>query len=50
MNDRYPRFALDGGTSGNVVLDYLEFIYRNYMPEQWLAWGEAAMEGEAHHG
>jgi len=33
-----PRFALDGGTSGNVVMDFLEFIYRNHAPEKWLQW------------
>ena len=33
-----PRFALDGGTSGNVVMDFLEFIYRHYAHERWLRW------------
>jgi hypothetical protein len=33
-----PRFALDGGTSGNVVMDFLEFIYRNHVPTKWLRW------------
>lgn len=33
-----PRFALDGGTSGNVVMDFLEFIYRNHVPAKWLQW------------
>ena len=36
--DQSPRFALDGGNSGNVILDYLEFLYRNYHPEKWLEW------------
>ncbi len=33
-----PRVALEGGNSGNVIVDYLEFLYRNYFPEKWLAW------------
>ena len=36
--DLSPRFALDGGTSGNIVVDYLEFLYRDYAPETWLQW------------
>jgi hypothetical protein len=32
------RFALEGGNSGNVVVDFLEFIYRSYVPRKWLAW------------
>ena len=35
-----PRFALDGGNSGNIVVDYLEFLYRNYAPEMWRRWAE----------
>jgi hypothetical protein len=35
-----PRFALDGGTSGNIVVDYLEFIYRHYVPLKWRRWAE----------
>ena len=31
-----PRFTLDGGNSGNIILDYLEFLYRNYYPGKWL--------------
>ncbi|MCL4205670.1 MAG: hypothetical protein KJ000_24575 [Pirellulaceae bacterium] len=37
-DDQSPRFALDGGDSGNVILDYLEFLYRNYHSEKWLEW------------
>jgi hypothetical protein len=33
-----PRFALDGGSSGNVVVDFLEFVYRNEVPAKWLRW------------
>jgi hypothetical protein len=35
-----PRFALDGGFSENVVVDFMEFLYRHYKPSQWLAWAE----------
>lgn len=35
-----PRFALDGGNSGNIIVDYLEFIYRHYVPVKWRAWAE----------
>jgi hypothetical protein len=35
-----PRFALDGGNSSNIVVDYLEFLYRNYAPVRWLEWAE----------
>lgn len=37
-DDSFPRFALDGGNCGNVILDYLEFIYRTYVPDKWLRW------------
>ncbi len=36
--DLSPRFALDGGACGNIVVDYLEFLYRNYVPLKWLRW------------
>jgi hypothetical protein len=36
--DLSPRFALDGGDCGNIVVDYLEFLYRNYAPGKWLQW------------
>lgn len=36
--DLSPRFALDGGNSGNIIVDYLEFLYRNYVPGKWLHW------------
>jgi hypothetical protein len=35
-----PRFALDGGNSGNIIVDYLEFIYRHYVPVKWRSWAE----------
>jgi hypothetical protein len=34
------RFSLDGGTSGNVVVDFMEFVYRQYAPRQWRQWVE----------
>lgn len=51
--DGYPRFALDGGNNGNILLDYIEFIYRTYVPNEWLSWARrrwmgapGAQEGE----
>ncbi|HXY36543.1 MAG TPA: hypothetical protein VEI07_20065 [Planctomycetaceae bacterium] len=35
-----PRFALDAGDSGNVVLNYFDFLYRNFEPSQWRRWAE----------
>lgn len=37
-DESHPRFALDGGTSDNVIVDYLEFLYRNYVSDKWLGW------------
>ncbi|MGC9260322.1 MAG: hypothetical protein ACP5I8_09660 [Phycisphaerae bacterium] len=36
--DESTRFSLDGGSSGNVIMDFLEFIYRNHAPQKWLDW------------
>lgn len=44
--DLSPRFALDGGLSGNIVVDYLEFLYRNFAPAKWLKWAEREWEKE----
>jgi hypothetical protein len=33
-----PRFALEGGNNGNVVVDFLEFIYRNFAYREWREW------------
>lgn len=33
-----PRFALDGGTRGNVVMDFFDFLYRTYVPNKWARW------------
>lgn len=38
--DLSPRFALDGGMCGNIVVDYLEFLYRTYTRGRWLKWAE----------
>ncbi|MGL4461742.1 MAG: hypothetical protein ACRC1K_06270 [Planctomycetia bacterium] len=32
------RTALDGGCSTNVVVDFLEFVYRQFFHEKWLEW------------
>jgi hypothetical protein len=44
--DLSPRFALDGGNSGNIVVDYLVFLYRNYAPAKWLTWAESEWNRE----
>lgn len=36
-----PLFSLDGGTNGNIVVDFLEFVYRNYVPNKWLKWARS---------
>ena len=41
-----PRFALDGGNAGNVVVDYLEFLYRHYVPAKWRKWAERVWNRE----
>ena len=40
FGDLSPRFALDGGNADNVVMDFLEFIYRQYVPKKWKLWAE----------
>ena len=37
-----PRCALDASQSTNIVVDFIEFVYRHFFPEQWLAWAERA--------
>jgi hypothetical protein len=44
--DLSPRFALEGGISGNIVVDYLEFLYRNYVPGRWITWAEREWQKE----
>lgn len=41
-----PRFSLDGGDSGNVIVDYLEFLYRHYEHTKWLKWAERQWKSE----
>jgi len=36
--DLSPRFALEGGDNGNIIMDFLEFLYRTYAHDKWLAW------------
>jgi hypothetical protein len=33
-----PRFTLDASHSTNVVVDFMEFVYRHFFPDVWLAW------------
>ncbi len=40
FGDLSPRFALDGGNADNVVMDFLEFIYRQFVPIKWKSWAE----------
>jgi hypothetical protein len=35
-----PRFALDGGNSENVVMDFLESVYRQFVPSKWKSWAQ----------
>jgi len=44
--DLSPRFALEGGIAGNIVVDYLEFLYRNFVPAKWIRWAEREWERE----
>ncbi len=37
-DDDAPRVALGGGPDGNVIVDYLEFLYLNYAHQKWAAW------------
>lgn len=49
-DDCHPRFALDGGLSGNVIVDYLEFVYRNYVADKWLMWARRQWLSSGHGG
>ena len=40
-----PRFALDGGLSENIIIDFFEFIYRHFVPGAWIKWGERVWNG-----
>jgi hypothetical protein len=43
-----PRFSGLAGGSGNVVADFVEFVYRNYKHDEWLFW--ARQEWDKHCG
>ncbi|MCX7047792.1 MAG: DUF2290 domain-containing protein [Candidatus Sumerlaeota bacterium] len=36
--DESLRFSLGSGIRGNVVMDFLDFIYRSFAPEEWESW------------
>ena len=38
--DDPPRFTLDASFSTNVVVDFMEFVYRHFFPKEWLTWAE----------
>jgi len=43
-----PRFALDSMSSGNVVMDFLDFVYRNYFHRPyWLNWARRVWRDSA---
>jgi hypothetical protein len=33
-----PRFTLDASRSTNVIVDFIDFVYRHYFPRTWLEW------------
>lgn len=41
-----PRFPLAGSSTGNIVMDFLDYVYRNYFKEEWLAWARSIWNGE----
>jgi hypothetical protein len=38
--DDPPRFTLDASRSMNVVVDFIDFVYRHYFPDTWRSWAE----------
>lgn len=38
--DGAPRFPCDYTSSGNIVIDFFDFIYRNYYHDKWLDWAQ----------
>lgn len=38
--DGEPRFPSDYSTTGNIVIDFFDFIYRNYYHSKWIDWAE----------
>ncbi len=43
--DGEPRFAL--ATTQNVLMDFFDFVYRNYCYDQWLRWATDVWERDA---
>jgi hypothetical protein len=41
-----PRFVLNAGRSTNVIVDFLDFIYRHFFPDRWLGWAEQVWDSE----
>jgi len=39
-----PRFGTDIFKSGNIVLDFFDFIYRNFYPNLWIEWAYRAYQ------
>jgi hypothetical protein len=42
--DDPPRFTLDASNSENVIVDFLDFVYRHFFPEVWLSWAQRAWD------
>ncbi len=47
---RAPRFPGDRISADNIVVDFLEFIYRNYQYDKWMSWVRKTWEKEAGKG
>jgi hypothetical protein len=45
--DGEPRFPCDQSSSGNIVIDFFDFIYRNYYHSKWLDWAELVWDDQA---
>lgn len=39
------RFALEG-SSGNVIVDFFEFVYRHFYPQKWSNWAEGVWNAD----
>ncbi|HQU41680.1 MAG TPA: hypothetical protein PK867_02665 [Pirellulales bacterium] len=42
-----PRFALDSTDGETVLLDFLDFLYRNFCHDAWSRWATVACEASA---
>ena len=42
--DGAPRFSGPCVESGNIVVDFFDFLYRNYYHDKWLSWARSAYE------